>query len=577
MAFSTLQDKLQAIFDRLGKRGILTEQDVDAALREVRVALLEADVNFKVAKEFLARVRERAVGAEVHKSLTPGQAVVKIVHEELLRTLGEGGKLDLGGPPPRVIMLVGLQGSGKTTTAAKLALRLRNDGRKPLLVAADTYRPAAITQLETLGKQINIPVFSEGDKVPPPQIAQHAIQKAIQSALDVVIIDTAGRLQIDEAMMREVEEVKARTRPAEVLLIADAMTGQEAVNYTLRTPVGVAGCISPWNLPLYLFTWKIAPALAAGCTVVAKPSELTPMTAFLFSQLCIEAGLPKGVLNIVHGLGPKAGQAIVEHPGIPAISFTGGTVTGKKIAATAAPMFKKLSLELGGKNPNIVFSDCNFEKAVRTSVQAAFSNQGEICLCGSRIFVERSVYDRFVTEFVKLTRELVVGDPLEEKTRVGALVSEAHLKKVLAYIALAQEEGGKIVTGGKRVNLSGRCSSGYFVEPTVITGLNEKCRTNQEEIFGPVVTVMPFDTEDEVIDYANSTPYGLSATLWTENLTRAHRLAARVKSGIIWINCWLLRDLRTPFGGMKQSGVGREGGWEALRFFTEARNVCVKL
>jgi aminomuconate-semialdehyde/2-hydroxymuconate-6-semialdehyde dehydrogenase len=355
------------------------------------------------------------------------------------------------------------------------------------------------------------------------------------------------------------------------------ITGQEAVNYTLRTPVGVAGCISPWNLPLYLFTWKIAPALAAGCTVVAKPSELTPMTAFLFSQLCIEAGLPKGVLNIVHGLGPKAGQAIVEHPGIPAISFTGGTVTGKKIAATAAPMFKKLSLELGGKNPNIVFSDCNFEKAVRTSVQAAFSNQGEICLCGSRIFVERSVYDRFVTEFVKLTRELVVGDPLEEKTRVGALVSEAHLKKVLAYIALAQEEGGKIVTGGKRVNLSGRCSSGYFVEPTVITGLNEKCRTNQEEIFGPVVTVMPFDTEDEVIDYANSTPYGLSATLWTENLTRAHRLAARVKSGIIWINCWLLRDLRTPFGGMKQSGVGREGGWEALRFFTEARNVCVKL
>lgn len=355
------------------------------------------------------------------------------------------------------------------------------------------------------------------------------------------------------------------------------ITSQEAVNYTLRTPVGVAGCISPWNLPLYLFTWKIAPALAAGCTVVAKPSELTPMTAFLFSQLCIEAGLPKGVLNIVHGLGPKAGQAIVEHPGIPAISFTGGTVTGKKIAATAAPMFKKLSLELGGKNPNIVFADCNFEKAVRTSVQAAFSNQGEICLCGSRIFVERSVYDRFVTEFVKLTRELVVGDPLEEKTRVGALVSEAHLKKVLAYIALAQEEGGKIVTGGKRVNLSGRCSSGYFVEPTVITGLNEKCRTNQEEIFGPVVTVMPFDTEDEVIDYANSTPYGLSATLWTENLTRAHRVAARVKSGIIWINCWLLRDLRTPFGGMKQSGVGREGGWEALRFFTEARNVCVKL
>lgn len=355
------------------------------------------------------------------------------------------------------------------------------------------------------------------------------------------------------------------------------ITGNEAVNYTLRTPVGVAGCISPWNLPLYLFTWKIAPALAAGCTVVAKPSELTPMTAFMFSQLCMEAGLPKGVLNIVHGTGAKAGQAIVEHPDVVAISFTGGTVTGKKIAATAAPLFKKLSLELGGKNPNIVFADCDFEKAVRTSVQAAFSNQGEICLCGSRIFVEHSLFDRFVEEFVKQTRELVIGDPLDEKTKVGALVSEAHLNKVLSYIELAQQEGGEILTGGKQIKLPGRCAGGYFVEPTVITGLNEKCRTNQEEIFGPVVTLMPFNSEEEVIQYANSTPYGLSATIWTENLTRAHRVAAQVKSGIIWINCWLFRDLRTPFGGMKQSGVGREGGWEVLRFFTEAKNICIKL
>jgi aminomuconate-semialdehyde/2-hydroxymuconate-6-semialdehyde dehydrogenase len=355
------------------------------------------------------------------------------------------------------------------------------------------------------------------------------------------------------------------------------VTGTEAVNYTLRTPIGVAGCISPWNLPLYLFTWKIAPALAAGCTVVAKPSELTPMTAFLFSQLCMEAGLPKGVLNIVHGLGPRAGQAIIEHPEIPAISFTGGTVTGRKIAATAAPMFKKLSLELGGKNPNIVFADCDFEQAVRTSVQSSFSNQGEICLCGSRIFVERSLYERFVHEFVNMTKQLVVGDPQEEKTRIGALVSEAHMNKVLSYIALAQQEGGKVLTGGKRVILQGRCANGYFVEPTVITGLNATCSTNQEEIFGPVVTIMPFDTEDEVIGYANGTPYGLSATLWTENLKCAHRVAAQLKSGIIWVNCWLFRDLRTPFGGMKQSGVGREGGWEALRFFTEAKNVCVKL
>ncbi len=330
----------------------------------------------------------------------------------------------------------------------------------------------------------------------------------------------------------------------------------EAINYATRTPIGVAGCISPWNLPLYLFTWKIAPALAAGCTVVAKPSELTPMTAFLFSELCIEAGLPAGVLNIVHGLGSKVGQAIVEHPGVSAISFTGGTVTGKTIAATAAPMFKKLSLELGGKNPNIIFADCDFEEAVSTSIHSSFSNQGEICLCGSRILVERSLYQRFVTEFVSRVKTLVVGDPLEEQTRLGALVSEGHLKKVMSYID---------------------CADGYFVSPTVITGLDQQCRTNQEEIFGPVVTIMPFNTEDEAIAFANATAYGLSATIWTENLKRAHRVAHQLKSGIIWINCWLLRDLRTPFGGMKQSGVGREGGWEAMKFFTEAKNVCVKL
>lgn len=355
------------------------------------------------------------------------------------------------------------------------------------------------------------------------------------------------------------------------------MMGNEAVNYTVREPAGVAGCISPWNLPLYLFTWKIAPALAAGCTVVAKPSELTPMTAFLFSQLCAEAGLPAGVLNIVHGLGPKAGQAIIEHPNIPAISFTGGTVTGKRIAATAAPMFKKLSLELGGKNPNIIFADCDFEQAVATSIQSSFSNQGEICLCGSRILVERSLYQKFVDEFVKRVSALPVGDPLEEKTRVGALVSEAHMNKVLSYMQLAKDEGGTVVCGGQRLAPEGRCQAGYFVAPTVITGLPQTCRTNQEEIFGPVVTIMPFDTEEEVIQYANSNAYGLSATIWTENLKRAHRVAAKVKSGIVWVNCWLLRDLRTPFGGMKQSGVGREGGWEALRFFTETKNICIKL
>ena len=351
----------------------------------------------------------------------------------------------------------------------------------------------------------------------------------------------------------------------------------EAINYTTRTPIGVAGCISPWNLPLYLFTWKIAPALAAGCTVVAKPSELTPMTAFLFSELCIEAGLPAGVLNIVHGLGSKVGQAIVEHPAVAAISFTGGTLTGKTIAATAAPMFKKLSLELGGKNPNIIFADCDFEDAVSTSIHSSFSNQGEICLCGSRILVERSLYQRFVSEFVSRVKTLVVGDPLEEQTQLGALVSEGHLKKVMSYIDLAKQEGGKVECGGVQVKLAGRCADGYFVSPTVITGLDQQCRTNQEEIFGPVVTIMPFDTEEEAIAFANATAYGLSATIWTENLKRAHRVAHQLKSGIIWVNCWLLRDLRTPFGGMKQSGVGREGGWEAMKFFTEAKNVCVKI
>jgi aminomuconate-semialdehyde/2-hydroxymuconate-6-semialdehyde dehydrogenase len=349
------------------------------------------------------------------------------------------------------------------------------------------------------------------------------------------------------------------------------------INYTTRRPVGVAGCISPWNLPLYLFTWKIAPALAAGNTVVAKPSEITPMTAYLFSALCIEAGLPKGVLNIVHGMGGKAGQAIIEHKDVPIISFTGGTATGKSIATTAAPMFKKLSLELGGKNPNIIFADCDFDKALNTSVHSSFSNQGQICLCGSRIFVERPIYEKFVTAFVEKVKKLKVADPLSEEAKVGAVVSESHMNKVLGYIKLAQEEGGKILTGGAKVKLTGRCENGYFIEPTVITNLPHNCRTNQEEIFGPVVTIMPFDRQEEVIEYANSTAYGLSATIWTENLKRAHNVAHEIKSGIVWVNCWLVRDLRTPFGGMKQSGVGREGGWEALKFFTEAKNVCINL
>lgn len=353
--------------------------------------------------------------------------------------------------------------------------------------------------------------------------------------------------------------------------------GVEGFNYTLRQPIGVAGCISPWNLPLYLFTWKIAPALAAGNTVVAKPSEITPMTAHLLSEICIEVGFPKGVLNIVHGLGGKAGQAIVEHPSVPMISFTGGTKTGEHLARTAAPMFKKLSLELGGKNPNIIFADCDFEEMMKTTLRSSFANQGQICLCGSRILIERPIYEKFRNEFVQRVSEMTVGDPKSPDSKLGAVVSQPHMEKILSYVALAQEEGGKVLTGGQRVYPGGDLDSGYYIRPTVIEGLDATCRTNQEEIFGPVVTIMPFDTEEEALALANSTQYGLAATLWTSDLKRAHRVAAELHSGIIWINCWLVRDLRTPFGGVKASGVGREGGFEALRFFTEPKNICVKL
>ena len=350
------------------------------------------------------------------------------------------------------------------------------------------------------------------------------------------------------------------------------VTDRTALNYTLRQPIGVAGLISPWNLPLYLLSWKIAPAIAAGNTCIAKPSELTPITANRLAELSIEAGIPPGVINIVHGYGQKAGRAITVHDDVAVISFTGGTVTGAAIAANAAPRFKKLSLELGGKNPNVIFADADLDDAIATSIRSSFWNQGEICLCGSRIFVERSIYDRFVERFVAATKKLKVGEPSDETTDVGALISAAHVEKVTGYIALAKQEGGKVVSGGKRIE-----RRGFFVEPTVITGLTCDCRVLQEEIFGPVVTITPFDREDEAIAFANSTRYGLSATLWTRDLQRAHRVAAAIDSGTVWINCWLLRDLRVPFGGMKESGVGREGGFESLNFFTESKNVCVKL
>ncbi len=347
------------------------------------------------------------------------------------------------------------------------------------------------------------------------------------------------------------------------------------VNFTTRKPIGIVGCISPWNLPLYLFSWKIAPALAAGNCVIAKPSEITPYTAFLLGEVIRESGMPEGVLNIVHGDGQSAGDAIVKHPKIKAISFTGGTKTGEYIARTAAPMFKKLSLELGGKNPNIIFADCDFDDMIRTTIRSSFSNQGQICLCGSRIFIERSIYDRFKSEFIDRVNQLTVSYPSDPKAKMGAVVSKSHMEKVLSYIELAKEEGGIVLTGGHQVHLESPHHNGFYIAPTVVEGLAYDCRTNQEEIFGPVVTIMPFDTEEEVLKMANSTVYGLSATIWTSDIKKAHRIADQVEAGIVWINSWLVRDLRTAFGGVKASGVGREGGWEAMRFFTEAKNIFV--
>lgn len=354
------------------------------------------------------------------------------------------------------------------------------------------------------------------------------------------------------------------------------VTDNVAFNYTLRQPRGIAGLISPWNLPLYLLSWKIAPAIAVGNTAIAKPSELTPMTAFLLCQVAREADLPKGVLNIVHGTGPNVGAPITAHPKITTISFTGGTVTGRKVAEACAPLFKKVSLELGGKNPNIVFADADLDAAITGSVRSSFANQGQVCLCGSRVFVERSAYNDFVDRFLNKASKLKSGDPLDEQTEQGAIVSRTQLDKVKFYVDLAQKEGGQIALGGKPAEpINDRCRNGYFFKPTVITGLPVSCRTNREEIFGPVVTITPFDSEEEVVAYANDCEYGLASSIWTQNLNRAHRVAERINTGTVWVNCWLVRDLRVPFGGMKQSGVGREGGEEALRFFTEPKNICI--
>ena len=349
--------------------------------------------------------------------------------------------------------------------------------------------------------------------------------------------------------------------------------GQSALNITLRQPLGIVGCISPWNLPLYLFTWKIAPAIATGNCVIAKPSEMTPRTASMLGEICNEAGLPPGVLNIIQGTGEDAGQAILEHSKIKAVSFTGGTKTGKQVASVVAPQFKKLSLELGGKNPNIIFADCNYEKMMATTVHTSFANQGQICLCGSRIFVEASIYDRFKTDLVAKAKARKIGPPALPETEIGALISKPHFEKVLSYLELAKHEG-TILCGGKSAIVPNH-ENGFYIQPTVIEVTSNQCRLNQEEVFGPVVTLMPFKNEAEAIELANDVEFGLSATIWTRDLDRTMRLSKKIDAGVVWVNSWLMRDLRTPFGGFKNSGVGREGGLESLRFFTQPKNVCI--
>jgi aminomuconate-semialdehyde/2-hydroxymuconate-6-semialdehyde dehydrogenase len=349
------------------------------------------------------------------------------------------------------------------------------------------------------------------------------------------------------------------------------------LNHTQYTPLGVVGCISPWNLPLYLLTWKIAPALAMGNTVVAKPSEITPYTAQILAQIATEVGLPPGVLNIVQGEGPKAGSGLVAHPEIKAVSFTGSTATGRSVAETAARSFKKYSLEMGGKNPNVIFADCDFDAALEKTVESTFDNQGQICLCGSRILVEQSIYNKFRDALVERTKTLKMGDPLDEKTEQGAVVSEPHMKKVLSYFDIARSEGGKVLIGGERATMPGELSKGYFIKPTLIEGLGPNARVNQDEIFGPVATLIPFSDECEAIEMANCTRYGLSASVWSRDLDKANRVASAIQAGVVWVNTWMLRDLRTPFGGVKESGVGREGGEYGLKFFAELKTVCVGL
>src|SRR5699024_1851565 len=349
----------------------------------------------------------------------------------------------------------------------------------------------------------------------------------------------------------------------------------EAINYAVRKPVGVSAIISPWNLPLLLLTWKLAPCLAAGNTAILKPAESTPMTATVLAQICSDAGVPDGVVNLVHGFGPNsAGDAISKHPDISAIAFTGETRTGSAIMKSAADSLKKLSFEMGGKNPNIIFADSDLDEVVETTIKSSFINQGQVCFCGSRIYVEEPVFDEFVEKLAARAKQLKIGNPFDPETFVGTLISKEHYDKVNSYLDIAKEDGGTFVTGGKRPE---GFETGYYLEPTIITGLDDDSRCITEEIFGPVVTVTPFKTEEEVIEKANDTQYGLGTSIWTNDVRRAHRVGQSVEAGMVWVNTWFLRDLRTPFGGVKHSGIGREGGMHSMEFFSELSNICIKM
>ena len=351
---------------------------------------------------------------------------------------------------------------------------------------------------------------------------------------------------------------------------------EDATNHVIFKPVGIAGLITPWNLPLYLLSWKIAPAIVMGNTVVAKPSELTPLTANLLAEVFDEVGLPAGVVNIVHGFGHETGQAIVSHPHVNLISFTGGTITGKKVAETAAPMFKKLSLELGGKNATIVLDDVNLDSAIPEIARSGFLNQGQVCLCGSRILVSNKIWDDFLEKFIEHVSNMKVGNPSSDDSDLGALVSLSHRDKVESYIHLAEREGGKILYGGKRPSLESPFDEGSFLEPTIVSNLDYQSRTATEEIFGPVVTLHKFEKDEDAVEMANCTEYGLAGSVWTSDSARGKSLAEKIETGMVWINTWLHRDLRVPFGGVKNSGVGTEGGRWSLSFFSQPVNICVK-